>query len=186
MVALEGHDETECEFKPFAPPTFAVDDLEAAKPYLSEHGYCVFHEVATEDDIQNFRKMLKSDFLESNPSIAQETELEDFTEEMISTNEKGLSMVYCHGKAAWAARLHPPVRRVFSDILGVKENEMCCSFDCVALSIRGAKHGTNQWWGHVDHAKYANAEGKKLPCADVSAFQVNPAVCFRARRGVRS
>eukprot|EP00286_Rhodomonas_abbreviata_P021556 CAMPEP_0181297196 /NCGR_PEP_ID=MMETSP1101-20121128/5108_1 /TAXON_ID=46948 /ORGANISM="Rhodomonas abbreviata, Strain Caron Lab Isolate" /LENGTH=302 /DNA_ID=CAMNT_0023402111 /DNA_START=143 /DNA_END=1048 /DNA_ORIENTATION=+ len=170
MVVLEKND-GDCWFPAINPPTFDPKNMDLASEYLTEHGYCVFQDVVNETEISEIRELLREDLLAANPSIPKDTDLEEFTEEMVATNEKGLSVWYAHGKAAWHVRLLPSVRKIFSNLLEVEEDKMVSSFDVVALSVNGAKHGTNQWWGHVDHAKYSTAEGQLLPGADITAFQ---------------
>jgi ectoine hydroxylase-related dioxygenase (phytanoyl-CoA dioxygenase family) len=138
--------------QPYAPPRFAVDDP-AGYAYLEEHGYAVFKDVASPDQLEEGRQ-LAWDFLEGMPSASiKRNDPSTWNDNWPDPYRKGIivSEGVGHSSFLWFNRALPTVQTVYGTIW--QTPDLATSFDGFCM-FRPFEYN-EQWstatgWFHLD------------------------------------
>ena len=132
----------------YTPEIFKLDDPDGYIKYLDEHGYVVIDDII-EDSV---RAQLVEKFWECWMECSPNFDRNDKS----TWNIKNSPMMFAKGMAvfsglphcdfAWATRLHPNIKRVFSHIHGT--DKLCTSFDGFSVFFTKDQHPPK--WLHTD------------------------------------
>ncbi|KAJ9449330.1 hypothetical protein DIPPA_27085 [Diplonema papillatum] len=130
---------------------------------LSEHGVAIIRDVVTPAENQLLEDLWKHDLMRlaassASPDSARcvqnayrrlaESGPSGWPEASLPDEERGLPQ----GGYAWAARLHPNVKKVFSWVHGCGEADLCCGMDKVFFDSQALPEAeSDDYWMHVDY-----------------------------------
>lgn len=149
----------------------ATASAEQLRKVFEEHGMCLLKGVLGEEECHMMETLWAEDLGQLLPAAVgrEASDFKSVVSEVAKVRKEGVrawpkkwdDALGCkgmasqrgaaHGAFAWAARLHPRVRRVFADLFGLEQDELCVGVDNMFWSSAQAPAALkNKEWLHVD------------------------------------
>ena len=137
---------------------------------MGKHGVAVVLGVATPAENRKMEEMWQQDLLSlaadsaaaHHPSSVRETYrrvashgVAEWPRSTLWDDKFSLKRGLLQGTYAWAARLHPNVKKAFSWVNRCEEEDMCVGMDSIFFNPRGSEEpADDRYWMHVDYNQH--------------------------------
>ena len=155
---------------------FGMNELSEALTFFNENGFAVIKDVMDEKENGEGKKLLLDDIKEINKKKEDvnldELQLDNVTNKLLpgwSSNGIRLQFGISHGRFAQFARLRPNIRKMFAHFHECNEEDLCCSWDSIAVTASNGKH-KKELWLHADQSIW-NEKNEKIKGWDFRSIQ---------------
>eukprot|EP01084_Bolivina_argentea_P251449 421717_1 len=158
---------------------FSMNKLDKALDFYNEHGFAVINDVIDEKENICAKKLLLNDLNDINKNKKDIqidwnniNDLHKLTNsELPGWHFNGIRLQFgiAHGQFANYSRLRPNIRKIFSYFHECNENELCCSWDSIAITPYNAVQRDTLWL-HADQSVF-NEKNKKIKGWNYNSIQ---------------